>query len=138
MRIEYVAAILSFPLYVNCLCSYGGWIGVARTSYHADAQDATGIFSDLSIPRTMSEVEAYWWDGCTQAVTALATVYISGSTFVANPISFSFYNFTATRTPIFVTYHFPKVTLTSLKPGDEVTFVAYPFEYGGSNESKKL
>jgi len=85
----------------------------------------------------MSEVEAYWWDDCTQLVTALATVYIGGSAFEANPITFSFYNFTATPLPLFITYNFPQVTLTSLKPGDQVTFVLYPFKIRGSHESKK-
>jgi hypothetical protein len=55
-------------------------------------------------------------------MTALATVFIGGTEFTANSVLFTFYNFSASPTPIFLTYDFPQVTLTSLTPGEVITW----------------
>ena len=97
--------------------------GFPRTYYTAEFQDPTEIFSDLSIPRTLTEIEILTWENCTQVVTALATLFVGAAQFTASPYVFTFYNITATPTPIFVTYDFPEVTLTSFHPGEEITWV---------------
>jgi hypothetical protein len=53
----------------------------------------------------------------------LATLFAGGTQFTANTVEFTFYNITATPTPIFVTYDFPQVTLTSFTPGEVLTWV---------------
>lgn len=95
----------------------------SRTYDIAEFQDPTEIFSDLSIPRTLTEIEIFTWENCTQVVTALATLFVGASQFTASPNVFTFYNITATPTPIFITYNFPEVTLTSFHPGEEITWV---------------
>jgi len=111
MRGAAIIAILSFPVFVYSACSWDGWNA-----------DPTAIFSDLSYPHTLTEIEIYTWENCTQVVTALATLFVGAAQFTANPNVFTFYNATATPTPIFVTYEFPGVTLTSFLPGEEVTW----------------
>jgi hypothetical protein len=95
----------------------------SQNYYTAEFQDPTEIFSDLSLPRTLTEIEMFTWDNCTQVVTALATLFVGASQFTANPNVFTFYNITATPTPIFITFNFPQVTLTSFQPGEEITWV---------------
>jgi len=111
MRFPSIVTLLSFPICVSCVCNWGAW-----------NEDPTEIFSDLSVPRTLTEIEIFTWENCTQAVTMLATLFAGGTQFTANTVEFTFYNITATPTPIFVTYDFPQVTLTSFTPGEVLTW----------------
>ena len=53
-------------------------------------------------------------------MTAFKTVFIAGAPFTAVPVTFTFAN---PETPLFVTYHYPQVTLTSLTQGETLSYV---------------
>jgi len=53
-------------------------------------------------------------------MTAFALVYIAGTPFTANPVTLTFVD---PSTPLYITYQFPAVTLTSLTPLETLTFV---------------
>ena len=89
-------------------------------------QDPTAIFSDIDAIKTLTLVEALWYNNCTQVATALRSVFISASVFTASPIVFTYAN---PQTPIFITHNFPDVTLTSLSVGEIVTYVCIPLQY---------
>ena len=71
--------------------------------------------------QTLYVVEALYYNNCTQVATAYETVIIAGATFTASPpITFTFAN---PETDLFITHHYPDVTLTSLTEGEELVFV---------------
>ena len=53
-------------------------------------------------------------------MTAFALVYIAGTPFTANPVTLTFAD---PSTPLYITYQFPDVTVTSLTPLETLTFV---------------
>ena len=68
----------------------------------------------------MTDVEVFYYSGCTQVVTAYQTVYIHVTVFTADPIIFTFAN---PETPLAITHTYHEVTLTSLSAGEVLTFV---------------
>ena len=88
--------------------------------YGSEYQDKSAIFSDISIPATLTDVEVYYYSNCTQVMTAFKSVFIAGVEFTADPTIFTFVN---PESPLFITYHYPEVTLTSLTVGQTLTFV---------------
>jgi hypothetical protein len=83
-------------------------------------QDKTGIFSDIGIPRTLTDVEVYYYSNCTQVGTVTKTVVIDGTAFTASAITITFAN---PETPLGIVFHYPQVTLTSLHAGQAITYV---------------
>jgi hypothetical protein len=71
-------------------------------------------------------------------MTALATVFIGGTEFTANSVLFTFYNFSASPTPLFLTYDFPQVTLTSLTPGEVITWTETLTGTDAANDGQAL
>jgi hypothetical protein len=79
------------------------------------------VFQDLFITGpTLTVLEVLWYTGCSQTVTAIATVLVDGTTFTANEIKLAF---ASPDTPIEITYNFPNVTLASVTPGEIIEFV---------------
>jgi hypothetical protein len=89
-------------------------------------QDPTAILSDIAAIKTLTVLEVFWYNNCTQVVTALRTIYISGSEFTAPPKIVTFAN---PQTPLSVTHHFSDITLTSLSVGETLTYVYIPVQY---------
>lgn len=79
------------------------------------------MFTDMLEPRILTEIESFAYVGdCFGSMVATAAVYIDGTTFNADLVTYTFYN---PSQPLIVTYHYPAVTLSSLNPGATVTFV---------------
>jgi len=71
-------------------------------------------------------VESLSFTSCSQVVTAFATVLIQAQNFTAKPVTLTFL---AAQSPTFyITYQYPSVTLSSLSPGEILTFVCFPRE----------
>jgi hypothetical protein len=56
-------------------------------------------------------------------MTALETLVVGGKTFFADPITFTF---TLPEAPLFYTYQYPSVTITSFVPLETITRVFSP------------
>lgn len=89
-------------------------------AYKSEYQDDPGVLVDISIPVTLTDIEVFYYTNCTQVMTAHKTVFIAGTAFSADPIIFTFAN---PETPLFLTYHYPQVTLTSLTEQEVLTYV---------------
>jgi hypothetical protein len=86
-------------------------------------QDPTSIFRDLSIPRTLAISESISYTLCnSETVTQFVTLYIDGSAVYASPIT---YDFPSPSSPFIITYNFPDVTLTNLRPLETVLYVDF-------------
>jgi hypothetical protein len=91
------------------------------TSVQLTRKDPTGIFSDIGIQRTLTEVEVFYYTNCSVEVfTASGSVLIANTTFIAPLITLEF---TTPPRALFITYTYPLVVLTSLKPSQTLTFV---------------
>jgi hypothetical protein len=53
-------------------------------------------------------------------MTAFALVDVAGTGFTADPVTITFAD---PSTPLYITYHFPSVTMTSLSPMGTLYFV---------------
>jgi len=89
-------------------------------------KDPTAIFNDIDIPYVLTQVRAYFPDGCSTAlvVTASWSVIIDDTTFYATSDIITFTN--PLTEPIFITRTYNGATITSLTPGQPVTFVLPP------------
>ena len=83
-------------------------------------KEETEILNDLKIPYTLIDVEAFYYDSCSATAIAYATVEIDGTTFTAIPNTLTFAD---PPTILVVTYEYPSVTITSLTPGEILSFV---------------
>jgi hypothetical protein len=81
-----------------------------------------GPLTDLSVPNTLTLTETLFNTGCTQVITERVTVFISGTTFSANPTVYTLQS----AGQQFITYEFPFVTVTSLTAGEALVFVSSP------------
>lgn len=87
-------------------------------------QDQTGIFSDIDIPYTLTQVEAYYPTSCSKEFIATAywSVIIDDTTYPAPSDIITFTN--PLSNGLFITRTYSNVTITSLTPGQTVTFVS--------------
>ena len=88
------------------------------------AEDPSAVFSDIRIPYTLTQVEAYYPTNCSNGVVATAfwSVIIDDTTFTAASDLVTFTD--PLQAGLFVTRTYSDVTITSLTPGEIVTFVS--------------
>lgn len=66
---------------------------------------------------------------CSQTVTQSVTLYLDGTAIYASPLT---YGFPSPSAPFTVTYHFPDVTITSLRASETVLYVNFFPDDGGN------
>lgn len=74
----------------------------------------------MASPQTMVETEVFDYSDCDYTMTATATVYVGGTPFRADIVTYTFLN---PSKPLTVTFNYPGVTVSSLVPGETLTFV---------------
>ena len=70
--------------------------------------------------QTLAEVESFGFYSCKLTMTAEATVFIDGSSFPAEAVTYTFHSGSQSFRVIF---NYPGVELTSLTPGETLLFV---------------
>ena len=103
------------------------WYGIAVVWCHlncADNEEPTAVLNDIAIPYVLSQVIAYYPTSCSNPIIATEYwwVIIDDSTFSASPEVITFTN--PLTDGLVVTRTFLDVTITSLSPGQILTYVS--------------
>ena len=83
-------------------------------------QTPTNILTDVSIPPILTVVESYSYTNCDYTMTATQSVSINNDLFTADLVTFTFSD---PNQPLFVTFQYPEVTITSLTASETLIFV---------------
>jgi len=78
------------------------------------------MFTDMSSPRTLTEIKVIPYSGCAYTMTASATVTIGDVKYFADLITYTFLEPTQS---LVLTWHYPDVTLATLSPSQTLVFV---------------
>lgn len=90
----------------------------------ADHKDPTAVLNDIAIPYILTQAVAYYPTSCSNPIIATEYwwVIINDTTFSASPEVITFTN--PLTDGLVVTRTFPDVTITSLTPGQVLTYVS--------------
>lgn len=87
-------------------------------------EDPSAIFSDVAIPYTLTQVEAYYPTSCSNEVVATVwwSAIIDDTTFTAPSDVITFTD--PLSDGLIITRTYPDVVITSLTPGETVIYVS--------------
>jgi len=77
--------------------------------------------TDLSLPETFALAEVYSYTDCDYTMTVTQELYIDGTQFLADLVTFTFPSLSLG--PVIVTFQYPGVTITSLTPLQTLSIV---------------
>ena len=84
--------------------------------------DPTTFLGISTVGQTLTQAVVSNYSSCSYTITARETAEIAGSTFYADPVTFTF-TFDSNSQLLSYVYHYPSVTLDSLIPSEIITYV---------------